>query len=186
MDARLCVPPPGQTGISRPCGKGCGLSAESSPERWSRLEKIRFLLDHWDDIFDASASGFGASSDPLGITLLPRMANHPSVKELDRCLRLLRTAAPGDYRHLMTYRCCEWRNVTEVVPRKLVNSKKREMVPQRVRRRVLPSWMPFDPRPDYVPPRVKRGEQFLADKFRGEVFIPAELWDALHTPAMAA
>ena len=83
-----------------------------------RTNRIRYLLDHWEAIFDGSPSpepfsairGSSASSCIPG--RLPKMASHVSVKELERCLRLLASANPGDYRHLKVFRCAaEWRNV---------------------------------------------------------------------------
>jgi hypothetical protein len=144
---------------------------DDSPEA-RKLERVRYLLDHWDDIFDgaAAASDSSASGERLGISLLPRMANHPSVKELSRCLALLASASPGDYRHLKSYRCgAEWRNV-DTWRRMKLPSGKYDWEPDRIRERIVPRWI--------RPQRVAAGEAFIVRVFQGEVFIPDELWGA--------
>jgi len=139
------------------------------------LERIRWLLDHWDAIFDGSPS-----SEPFGVVgpsagskrpgKLPRMAHHSSVKELERCLVLLASANPGDYRHLKTYRCgAEWRCV-DTWERIKLPSGRYDWVPIRKRERIVPRWI--------RPERVLAGERFLCRVFRGEVFIPDDLWEA--------
>ena len=152
---------------------------ESAPAEWSKLDKLRYLLDQWDTIHDPSITApFGIPGDGSGVALMPLMSRHPSVLELGRTLGLLLWANPGDYRHLIAYRQCEWRVVW-------VNTKIRgprgKLVagdPKPERRRVLKPWLNMQ--------RVERAESFLEQKFRGEVFIPDELWDALNTPAVAA
>jgi len=155
------------------------MQPESAPAQWSKLDRIRYLLDQWDAIFDPSAtSPFGIPGDGSGVALLSLMSRHHSVVELERCLKLLFIVAPGDYRHLKTFRVgCEWR-IQEVHQRRRRPNGKFEIVPVRQRARIMPAWI--DKR------RVERGELFLEAKFRGDVDIPRELWDALNTPAVAA
>jgi len=155
------------------------MQPESAPAQWSKLERIRYLLDSWDLIFDPSCtSPFGTPGDGSGVALLPLMSRHHSIVELGRALGLLFVANPGDYRHLKTYRVgCEWR-IQEVHQRRRRPNGKFEIVPVRQRARIMPPWIDQQ--------RVERGELFLEAKFRGDVDIPRELWDALNAPAVAA
>lgn len=153
---------------------------DTAPSDWSKLERIRYLLDQWDSIYDPNTTApFGTPGDGTGVALLPLMAHHPSVLELSRCLQLLYHAAPGDYRHLKAFRCgVEWRIRTDHIRKRRPSGKGFEIVEVRSRAKITPAWLNMN--------RVHNAEAFLEDKFRGEVFIPAELWDALHTPAVAA
>jgi len=151
---------------------------ENPPEKWTRIQKIQYLLEQWDAIFDGAASST-RPGESLGLRLLPAMANHPSVKELDRCLILLQEHAPKQYQHLKSYHCgSEWRIQTIHVRKRRPSGKGFETVEIRQRQKLYPRWIVLE--------KVRRGEQFLSDRFRGEVFIPDELWNALHKPAMAA
>lgn len=85
---------------------------QAPPDQWTKIEKIRYLLDQWDTIHDPDVcSPFGSPGDGTGVQLMPLMSRHPSVLELGRALGLLLWANPGDYRHLIAYRQCEWRVV---------------------------------------------------------------------------
>lgn len=152
---------------------------DTAPADWSKLERIRYLLDLRSFIFDPNTtSPFGVLGDGSGVALLPLMSRHHSVVELERVLQLLFHAAPGNYRHLAAYRwCAEWRTVTELQRRRRPNGK-HEIVPVRVRARIKPRWLDMQ--------RVGQGEAFLEAKFRGDVDIPMELWRALNEPAVAA
>jgi len=140
-----------------------------------QLAKVRFLLDHWDAIFDGSpssepyvsiSSSFGSS--PPG--KLPDEASHPTIKELERCLRLLASASPGDYRHLKAFRCgAEWHSV-DTWRRMKLPSGRYDWVPHRVIERIVPRWL--------SPARVLAGELFILRVFRGEVFLPDDLYKA--------
>jgi len=138
-----------------------------------KLERVRHLLDNWDFIFSGATTSepFGfvsgtPSSRPPG--KLSDAARHPSVKEMERCLRLLASASPGDYRHLKAYRCgAEWRCV-DTWRRVKLPSGKYDWVQHRVSERIVPRWL--------KPERVAAGEAFIVRVFRGEVFIPDELW----------
>lgn len=162
---------------------------ESAPADWTKLERIRYLLDLRSFIFDPNTtSPFGTPGDGSGVALLPLMSRHHSVVELERVLKLLFTASPGDYRHLAAYRwCAEWRTVTELQRRRRPNGK-HEIVPVRVRARLQPRWLDvkFDKNGVPIGGRVARAESFLEQKFRGDVDIPMELWRALNEPAVAA
>ena len=140
------------------------------------LDRLRFLLDHWDAIWDGSPSpepfgairGSSAGSRPPG--RLPEEASHPTIKELCRCLSLLASASPGDYRHLKAYRCAaEWRNV-DTWRRVKLPSGKYDWVEHRVSERIVPNWI--------KPERVEAGERFLVRVFRGEIFLPDDLYRA--------
>lgn len=155
-------------------GFGQGVRDRSSaPSEWTRLEKIQFLLDSRDLIFDPNVvSAFGAPGDGSGVPLMPLMARHASVVELERTLRLLLIAAPGDYRHLAAFRWgSEWRIVW--VPSRIKNPRGKWVVgdPRPERRRIIPSWLDQQ--------RVRRAESFLVDRFRGDVSIPDELYHSL-------
>lgn len=145
----------------------------------TRLGRVRFLLDSWDVIwgpFVGSAFGGGGSGLPPGLSLLAR---HSGVRELDRALGVLERSDLSSFRHVKAYRCgvewrCTWRQVRVRRPR----GKGYEVVQRRVREPIVPSWV--DVR------KVAAGEAFLSGEFRGEVFVPDELWDAWHRPAVAA
>ena len=151
---------------------------QSPPEQWTKLEKIRFLLDSRDVIFDPNCvAPFGSPGDGSGVPLMPLMARHPSVVELERTLRLLFAANPGDYRHLAAYRwASEWRVVWVPTWIRGPHGKRIAGEPKPERRRILPPWL--------SQLRVTRAEAFLVERFRGEVFIPDELWDSLVKPAV--
>lgn len=154
------------------------MRSEAAPADWTKLERIRYLLDLRSFIFDPNTtSPFGAPGDGSGVALLPLMSRHHSVVELERVLKLLFIASPGDYRHLAAYRWgCEYRTVTELQRRRRPNGK-HEIVPVRVRARIQPRWLNMT--------RVRNGEAFLEAKFRGDVDIPQELWHSLNCPGCA-
>lgn len=161
----------------RGCDRDLAINVE--PDAWCKLEKLQYLLDQWDVIHDPNVTApLGLTGDGSGVALMPLMSRHPSVLELGRTLGLLLWANPGDYRHLVAYRQCEWR--VQWIPTRIRGPRGKMIVgdPQPVRRRVLPAWINHQ--------RVESGEAFVEAKFRGEVFIPDELWDALNTPAVAA
>jgi hypothetical protein len=146
------------------------------PAKWSKLEKIRYLLDHWHDIFDVTlgSSLSGSRSGAPGSRApgrLPKMSTHESVRELGYCLRVLHDSDPVAFRHLKAYRTnVEWRNVDAVVSIRLPSGKW-DKVETRSRSRIVPSWVDRD--------HVSKAEDRLVTLFRGDVFIPDELWNAL-------
>ena len=144
----------------------------------SKVGRVRFLLDNWDNIwgpFVGSAFGGGGSGLPPGLSLL---AKHPGVKELARCLDRLERHDVTMFRHVKAYRCgIEWRCTTKNVRVKRPRGKGFEIVPRRVREPLVPSWVDLK--------KVSDGERFLAREFRGEIFIPDELWDSWRKPAAA-
>lgn len=156
---------------------------QKRPEEWDKRERIQFLLDRWDDIFAPSlpslmASGpVSGSASSMSPKPLPAMASHASVKELARCLEALLSASPGDYRHLKTYRCgAEYRQVRAMIRVKL-HSGRYDGIPGWKRERLVPRWINAQ--------RVERAEAFIERLFRGEVFIPRELWDGLMRPLVS-
>jgi hypothetical protein len=154
-------------------------STTANPDNWNRLERIQYLLDNWDNIFDPNVtSPLGTGSSVKVGALMPKMASHPSVIELARCLRILHQYAPVQHAHLKAYRCgVEYRLVDTTVKVKGANGKLKD-VPQRVQERIVPSWVRLE--------KVRRAEHFLACAFHGDVEIPKDLWDALHLPANSA
>jgi hypothetical protein len=159
------------------------LYEQKRPEEWNKRERIQFLLDHWDDIFAPSlpsltgsgpVSGSAHSSYPKP---LPRMARSASVRELARCLELLLAASPGDYRHLKAYRCAaEWRQVRALIRVKLASGRDDTTLGWKMER-IVPRWL--------SPQRITRAEGFIEAKFRGDVFIPREIWDELRRPLVS-
>lgn len=146
---------------------------EEHPSRWSKLERIQFLLDSWDEIFDPNVtSPAEGTGDGTGIALMPKMARHPSVTELVRCLGLLSAKHRILYRHLKAYRCqAEWRLKDKPTLIRGPHGKIIPGEPVRERERITPSWINLL--------RVDAAEQIVAAYFQGEVFIPKELWDGL-------
>lgn len=163
------------------CHPGCvpdrAASDVTPPDQWSKLDKIRYLLDQWDVIHDPNVTAPLGVSDGGSVALMPLMSRHASVLELGRVLGLLLWANPGDYRHLIAYRQCEWRVVW--VPTRIRGPHGKLMAgdPRPERRRVLHPWLKMA--------RVHRAESFLEHKFRGDVFIPDELWHSLNCPGCA-
>lgn len=153
---------------------------QKSHREWNKRERIQFLLDHWDDIFTPSlpsltgsepVSGSAHSSSPKP---LPEMARSASVIELARCLELLLAASPGDYRHLKAYRCAaEWRQVRALIRVKLVSGRDDTTLGWKMER-IVPRWL--------SPQRISRAEGFIESVFRGDVFVPKEIWDELERP----
>ena len=141
----------------------------------TKLEKIRYLLDHWDDIHNPplSSSAPGRRGGG-GNALLPLMAGDRSVRELVRCLGVLKVSAPVQYAHLMAHHTAEWRIRVDHV-RKLRSKGLTELVEVRTRERLVPSWVRAQ--------KVTLAHRSLVAGFRGPVDIPAELWDALTVSA---
>jgi hypothetical protein len=167
------------------------------PDVKSRVGRIVVLLDHWQDFFETSARDDGPSGDG-GVYLLPGMSRHPSVVELGRALGQLWLFAPGCSAHLFAYFAAPIRNTDR---RRRVKSKgKFHVVDERVRARVLPSWIQEK--------RVVAGVRFVAQEplcescrlrsgdrergcagcasvalirpwcYKGEVFLPAPLLES--------
>ena len=153
-------------------------SRENDPAKWGKLERIRFLLDRWDEIFDPNVtSPKGSPGDGSGTPRLPHMARHPSVVELARCLDVLAQTAPSLYHHLKAFRCsAEWRQVRALVSVQLTSGRW-DKIPGWARERVVPDWINLD--------KVADAEALLACLFDGEVFIPKDLWVGLTAPAGA-
>lgn len=144
----------------------------------TKTGRVRFLLDNWDAIFGpfvgSALGGSGSGLPPM----LSKMAHHPSVTELDRCLQRLERHDIGAFRHVKAYRCgVEWRCVTKTVRRRRARGKGYEMAPHRVREPLVPAWVNLS--------RVDEGERFLVQEFQGEVYVPDELWMAWKRPAAA-
>lgn len=111
--------------------------------------------------------------------MLSRMARHPSVQELDRCLSRLEREDVQTFRHVKAFRCgVEWRCVTRNVRVKRPRGKGYEVTERRVREPLVPAWV------DRV--RVADGERFLVSEFQGEVFVPDDLYKAWKSPALSS
>ena len=106
-------------------------------ERRRILEK---LLDHWHDFVLPSPSGQSAADEPLGFAFTSGMANHPSVRELDRCLGVLRDKMPGHYAHVCAWYASEWRTTEKPVKKRNAAGKMVDDI-ARVRVRVVPKWV---------------------------------------------
>lgn len=153
----------------------------AAPAEWTNLERITFLLDRWDWIFDPepeTTQEIGFISSSTGMSQppgrFPEMAFHPTVRELERCLALLALNDPPAYRHLKAFRCgAEWRQTKERVRVRLPSGKWDWSTPW-VMNRIVPKWV--------VIRAVRRGEEFISRVFRGPISIPQELWDGLVKP----
>lgn len=145
---------------------------EDDPTKWTPLDRIRFLLDHWSDIFDPNAAaGMAATGSGDGIPLMPQMSRHPTVVELQRCLSSLALDDPPAHRHLKAFRCnAEWRQVRAKIKFRGPNGREIEGDGWR-RERIEPAWISAR--------LVFRAEEYLEQAFRGEVFIPRDLWKGL-------
>jgi hypothetical protein len=144
----------------------------------SRVARIRFLLDHWEDIFDPSVTSPGGSpGDGSGVAMLPLMSRHRSVLELARCLVVLAEEAPVQHSHLRAYHGAEWRVRVVRVRKRRPHKRsqggrpKVEVVETRSRERIVPAWVRME--------KVRSGEERLAELFRGSVEIPEDLADAV-------
>ena len=152
-------------------------ASDVHPDKWTNRERIQFLLDRWDDIFApnmasslSGLTGGGSGLEPR----LPVMAHHRSVRELDRCLGVLVERAPTLYRHLKAYRCnAEWRQVKAKIKFRGPNG--REVGGDGWKKeRIVPSWISLK--------SVRLAEDLLVAVFRGDVFIPDDLWNGLTKP----
>lgn len=150
-----------------------------NPEEWSKLCRIRYLLDHWQDIFDPGVTStwatFTGTSHQAPASKrpspLPRMAGDVTVRKIERALTILADCEPVLARHLKAYRCnVEWRckDVWQVVT---LPSGKKDIVERRVREKIVPSWVSLS--------CVAEGENILLKLVRGDVSIPQDLWRAL-------
>lgn len=143
------------------------------PRQWTNRQRLQFLMDSWGDIFGPNiASSLSEQRGGSGLSSeLPAMSHAPSVRELQRCLEELRKEDPVAYRHLKAFRCrAEWRQVRAKV-RVQLQSGRWDTIPGWKRERIVPAWINFA--------KAVRGERFVADIFRGDVFIPKDLWDGL-------
>ena len=158
----------------------------------SRRERIEVLLDHWPDFFETAARDGGPSGDG-GVYLLPGMSRHPSVVELGRALGALAEFAPSKAAHLFAFYGSPWRTVDRS---RRVRSKGRfHVVEERVRERVVPSWVRLQKVRDavallaYEPKSDASLEIANAHRpwaFRGEVFVPAPLLEEVPGGKVAA
>lgn len=149
---------------------------------WNKLERLRYLLDHWNDIFDARVTSTWAtftgtshqapaSSRP---SPLPRMADDLSVRRIERALIVLADREPVLARHLKAYRCnAEWRTTDKWVVRRLPSGK-RDIVEMRVREKLVPDWVELR--------YVTLAEMILVNLLDGPIEIPQDLWHALDKP----
>ena len=160
---------------------------DGDPKDWTPLCRLRYLLDHWQDIFDPGitstwATFMGTSHQAPASkrpSPLPRMASDLCVRRVERALTVLADREPVLARHLKAYRCnsewrCrdEWRLVTLPSGRQdLVND-------LRVREKIIPRWV--------SPVKVAVAEKRLLILLGGDVSIPQDLWNALTRPLSVA
>lgn len=151
-----------------------------SPEQWDNLDRLRFVLDRWQDIFDVTVSssrpkdGSRASSSSREPGSLPEMADDHSIRKIECALTILADREPVLARHLKAYRCnAEWRTADRWTVRRLPSGK-RDIVEQRVREKIVPSWVSLA--------KVSSAEHLLLKLLHGDVSIPRDLWRALTKP----
>lgn len=166
-------------------------------QRKVRRERIVFLLDHLGDCLGPGgglAATNAGSTDSIGFALTSTMADHPSVKELLRCLAVVEARFPRHYSHLWAYFGSGW--MVEWVPKRRAGKTLTRVddfgrrVPVREPRRVraLPGWLRAEPvdRETGEPRLVSRSVDVLAGLFRGEVFVPDQLREAAGLEPKAA
>jgi hypothetical protein len=146
---------------------------QAPPTEWSDLEKIRYLLDQWANIFDpgplVAQNGPGGGRD--SVPLMPEVAHHPSVVELEHTLLRLALAEPVEHRHVRAFRCdVEWK-IGHVWQKRTLPSGRPDWVLVRRRERLVPDWVSMG--------KVADGEAWIELHFRGPVYIPSPFWDAL-------
>jgi hypothetical protein len=148
-----------------------------------REERIELLLTWYVDVVEGWREG-GFGSDEFGIKMMGRCWNHPSYRELHRCLIALRDEENGTYWHvrerfqaprrtvLACPKCgdaCEiagkWFDERGNVSRKHTHGDVVFWV-----RKTVPA-VSAAVRDDVV----LRGVRWIADRFAGEPFIPDEL-----------
>lgn len=96
------------------------------------------------------------------------------MRKIERALTTLADTEPVLARHLKAYRCnAEWRTTDKWVVRRLPSGK-RDIVEQRVREKIVPSWVELQ--------KVRLAELLLVKLLRGSVEIPHDLWLALDKP----
>jgi hypothetical protein len=145
-----------------------------------REAKIAVLLEWWADVVEGWQEA-GSGADDFGIRMMARAYNHPSYRELERCLIALRAENKPVYRHVqaryrgerrMVLECPHCHDQLEIAAKHFddrghVRKKHkhgdvvffvRKSVP------VLPEWVREDV--------VRAGIADLAERFCGEPFIP--------------
>lgn len=152
---------------------------DTKPEQWTSLDRLRYVLDHWQEIFDAPVSssapkGTRGTSSSHSPPPLPRMARDRGVRRIECALTILADSEPVLARHLKAYRCnAEWRTTDKWMVRRLPSGK-RDIVEQRVREKIVPDWVELR--------KVTAAEMLLLKLLRGDVSIPTDLWRALTKP----
>lgn len=146
---------------------------------------ICILLEHRHHIWDPFTSPQDSPGDGDGTPHMPPMSHHPSVVELERCLRQLRDNNRPTYVHLRTY---------YDAPTRLVHAKhtrrrngRAETIHDDHTQRILPPWLadiPTDHKTQ-LPITVLAGTHTLTTSFRGKAELPNELRQALSVPYAA-
>lgn len=147
-----------------------------SPEEWSSLDRLRYVLDHWQEIFDAPISnsqpkGSRSTSSSHSPPPLPQMASDSGVRRIECALTALADREPVLARHLKAYRCnAEWRTRDTGKWVLAVDGSGPTLVPQRERVKIIPRWV--------LPSKVVQAEQLLLKLLRHDVEVPRPLWKA--------
>jgi hypothetical protein len=149
---------------------------EPRPEQWTAIDRLRYILDHWSDIFDVristSLNGIRGRGDAPPALL--DMAHDPQVIKIESALADLARASSSHYQHLMAYHCnAEWREVRTMIPVQLTSGRW-DKIPGWGRERIVPKWVSMA--------KVRYAEAFILAILHEEVFIPKPLWDGLTKP----
>ena len=150
-------------------------TTETNPELWDARDRLRYTLDHWQDIWDVSVSNSqpkneGGRSSGTHTPSLPPMAKDRGVCRIEAALTVLADHAPVSARHLKAYRCnAEWRTRDELVLVKLPSGRN-DLQERRKSERIVPEWV--------SPAKVAEAELLLLHLLKHDVSVPRDLWKA--------
>jgi len=146
----------------------------------NRRGRIVALLEHLPEYYALGQPGNAGTGSDSNIGRF-RLAEHPSVRELYRCLMLLRQEHPLPYKHLKSFYLAETR-IARVRRRSEVPRELRDCTPVRCtfeprgrcyafRQSIVPSWVQTT--------LVDAGVDYLEQQFRGEPCLPSEFMGEL-------